>query len=190
MNALTALRRTRPPTAGVLSLLLVGALAGALAAGCSASHDRTGSSGSGSGKAAAADAGGTLMAHGMPMSAADMGAAWDARPAFVDAAGSTTSAAYAYALTRPDVLQYLPCYCGCIAMHHRSNLDCFLRPRQAGMSISFEEHASYCDVCVDTALMAKRMVADGASFADIRAAVDREYGATGVPGTETDLPPS
>jgi hypothetical protein len=38
--------------------------------------------------------------------------------------------------------------------------------------------------------MAKQMLADGASFAAIRAAVDAEFGDTGAPGTETDLPPS
>jgi hypothetical protein len=184
MNLLPIVRRSRFPAAGLLSILLLGAIAGAAAAGCS-SHE------GGSGAVApSAHAGGTLMAHGMPMTSAEMDAAWAARPAYVDGAGAATSEAYAFALTRPDALQFMPCYCGCVAMDHRSNLDCFLRPRQAGMAISFEEHASYCDVCVDTALMAKRMLADGASFGEIRAAVDAEFGDTGAPGTETDLPPS
>jgi hypothetical protein len=181
-------RRTPFPVAGLLSIMLLGTLAGAVAAGCSASD---GSSGGGGGGAGAGGGGGpTLMAHGMPMTAADMSAAWDVRPAYVDGNGAATSEAYAFALTRPDVLQYMPCYCGCVAMDHRSNLDCFLRPRQAGMGISFEEHASYCVVCVDTALMAKRMLAEGASFGAIRDAVDASFGDTGAPGTNTELPPA
>jgi hypothetical protein len=187
MNSLPIVRRSRFPTAGLLSIVLLGAIAGAAAAGCAATHD--GGSGAGAAGYSPPD-GGTLMAHGMAMSAADMNAAWAARPAYVDAAGPAPAEAYAFALTRPDALQFMPCYCGCVAMDHRSNLDCFLRPRQAGMAISFEEHASYCDVCVDTALMAKRMLAGGASFADIRAAVDAAFGNTGAPGTRTDLPPS
>jgi hypothetical protein len=181
-------RRTPFPVAGLLSIMLLGTLAGAVAAGCSASD---GSSGGGGGGAGAGGGGGpTLMAHGLPMTAADMSAAWDVRPAYVDGNGAATSEAYAFALTRPDVLQYMPCYCGCVAMDHRSNLDCFLRPRQAGMGISFEEHASYCVVCVDTALMAKRMLAEGASFGAIRDAVDASFGDTGAPGTNTELPPA
>jgi len=188
---LPIVRRSRLPAAGLLSLLLLGAIAGAVAAGCSSAGGASGPGSSAAAPPAAAPpAGGMLMAHGMPMSAADMDAAWAARPAYVDSSGSATSEAYAFALTRPDALQYMPCYCGCVAMDHRSNLDCFLRPREAGVAISFEEHASYCGVCVDTALMAKQMLADGASFAEIRAAVDAGFGDTGAPGTTTDLPAS
>ncbi|MEE9199580.1 MAG: PCYCGC motif-containing (lipo)protein [Dehalococcoidia bacterium] len=34
--------------------------------------------------------------------------------------------AYLYALERPDVLQYIPCFCGCDKVGHRSSLDCFV----------------------------------------------------------------
>ncbi|HEU0237196.1 MAG TPA: PCYCGC motif-containing (lipo)protein [Candidatus Limnocylindrales bacterium] len=186
-------RRTPFPAAGLLSIMLLGALAGAVTAGCSTSDGSPGGGGNGGaagGGGAPSTHGPTLMAHGMPMTAADMSAAWAARPAYVDGNGAATSEAYAFALTRPDLLQYMPCYCGCVAMDHRSNLDCFLRPRQAGMGISFEEHASYCVVCVDTALMAKRMLAEGASFGAIRQAVDASFGDTGAPGTNTELPPA
>lgn len=193
MKSLPIVRRSRFPAAGLLSIMLLGAIAGVAAAGCGATHE-TFTPGYTTGPAAApaspAASHATLMAHGMPMTVAEMDAAWAVRPAYVDGNGAATSEAYAYALTRPDALQYMPCYCGCVAMDHRSNLDCFLKPRQAGMAISFEEHASYCVVCVDTALMAKQMAADGASFAEIRAAVDAEFGDTGAPGTVTDLPPS
>jgi hypothetical protein len=175
--------------------MLLGAIAGVAAAGCEtftpAQSGWTAAPAAPAAPAPAASAGhGAMMAHGVEMGEAEMAAAWAVRPAYVDANGAATSEAYAYALTRPDLLQYMPCYCGCVAMDHRSNLDCFLRPRQAGMSISFEEHASYCVVCVDTALMAKRMLAEGASFATIRAAVDAEFGDTGAPPTITELPAS
>jgi hypothetical protein len=35
--------------------------------------------------------------------------------------------AYAYAARRGDVLQYMPCYCGCERQGHRSNRDCFVK---------------------------------------------------------------
>ena len=40
-------------------------------------------------------------------------------------------AMYAYAARRGDVLQYMPCYCGCERQGHRSNHDCFVRGKTA-----------------------------------------------------------
>ena len=48
--------------------------------------------------------------------------------------------AYQFALANPDVLKFIPCYCGCRAGHggdaHRSVKDCFVREvRQDGTVI-------------------------------------------------------
>ena len=34
--------------------------------------------------------------------------------------------AYLFAAQHPEVLKYLPCFCGCDRQGHRSNLDCFV----------------------------------------------------------------
>jgi hypothetical protein len=115
-------------------------------------------------------------------------AIWASRPAYVRS-HPVIEEAYAFALARPDAIQWLPCYCGCVAMDHRSNLDCFFKPTMDGLEPVFEEHASYCDVCVETALMAKRMLADGESLRAIRDAVDATFGGR-APGTITQLPPA
>lgn len=118
-----------------------------------------------------------------------MAAAWAARPAYVRA-DPRTEAAYAYAMAEPEVLRWMPCYCGCGAMGHGDNGDCFFKPTMDGLSsLDFEEHASYCDICVDTALMVKQMRAEGQSLRAIRDAVDAEFGGA-APGTPTDLPPA
>lgn len=39
--------------------------------------------------------------------------------------------AYRYALANRDVLQYMPCFCGCVAAGHRSNYDCYVREARA-----------------------------------------------------------
>jgi hypothetical protein len=39
--------------------------------------------------------------------------------------------AYAYAARRADVLQYMPCYCGCEKQGHSSNYACFMRGKTA-----------------------------------------------------------
>lgn len=116
-------------------------------------------------------------------------AAWKARPAFVKGSTAETQAAYAFALARPDVLQWLPCYCGCAAMDHRSNLDCFFKRREVAGSYVYEEHASYCDICVKIANTAHQMLQDGATMTQVRAAVDATFGGA-APGTDTPLPPA
>jgi hypothetical protein len=115
-------------------------------------------------------------------------ATWAARPAYVRS-HPVIEEAYAFALARPDVVKWLPCYCGCVAMDHRSNLDCFFKPTMEGLEPVFEEHASFCDVCIETALMAKQMLAQGESLRAIRDAVDATFGGR-APGTITQLPPA
>jgi len=142
--------------------------------------------------APATDQGGTAsdgMAHGM--TAVQLDTAWSERPAFVRENGAAVSEAYAFALTDPVPLQSMPCYCGCVAMDHRSNLDCFFKPQdKTTTGLTFEEHASFCQICVDTALLTKHRLAEGASLAQIRSEVDTTIGSNGVEGTHTALPPS
>ena len=40
------------------------------------------------------------------------------------------SQAYVFAARNPDVLEYVPCYCGCgMSDGHQSNVDCFVESR-------------------------------------------------------------
>ena len=88
---------------------------------------------------------------------------------------------YRFAVDQPALLGQLPCYCGCVQLKpgHTSLRDCFLAP-QGG----FDPHAAGCAVCVDEALVARRMLADGRTVAEIRRAIDAEFGTRG-PGTAT-----
>jgi hypothetical protein len=38
-----------------------------------------------------------------------------------------TQAIYRYAVANRDVLQYIPCFCGCVNGGHASNFDCYVR---------------------------------------------------------------
>jgi len=126
----------------------------------------------------------------MHMPTADeVSATWQVRPDYVKALPGEWQSAYAYALARPDVLQWLPCHCGCVAIDHRSNLDCFFQRREVPGSYVYEEHASYCDVCVKTANLAQQMLQGGSTMIQVRAAVDVTFGGVG-PGTDTPLPPA
>lgn len=112
-------------------------------------------------------------------------AAWAVRPAYTHTTARTEEA-YGYAMEHQAVLQWIPCFCGCGAVGHGSNLDCYFEPSAAG-SIVFEEHASYCGVCVDITLRTKQLAASGASLASIRTTIDAEFGGVG-PGTDTQVP--
>lgn len=118
----------------------------------------------------------------------EIAAAWKARPDYVRALPEDWQAAYKFALARPDVIGWMPCNCGCAGDGHRSNLDCFFDRRESG-EITFQEHGSYCDICVETSNLAAKMLGEGKSLAEIRAAVDSTFGGGGH-GTDTPLPPA
>jgi hypothetical protein len=112
-----------------------------------------------------------------------------ALPEYVMAAGDEAAMAYQFALDRPDVMLWMPCYCGCGGHSgHKSARDCFVKPASSSGNIQFDEHGSTCDVCVDIALLARQMTLAGQPLTDIRGAVDQEFSDIG-PGTDTPLPP-
>ncbi len=109
-------------------------------------------------------------------------------PDFVLSLSKDTQTAYQFALDRPDVMMWVPCYCGCGGHSgHKNARDCFVKESTA-TSATFDEHGAGCGVCVGIAVEAKRMTEQGKSLREIRASVDEKFGAIG-PGTNTPLPP-
>lgn len=49
--------------------------------------------------------------------------------------------AYRFALANPDVLQKIPCYCGCGTVGHMDNWMCYIRPESTGGRVVFDYHA-------------------------------------------------
>ena len=85
-------------------------------------------------------------------------------------------AAYKFAAEHPEILSYVPCFCGCERSGHRGNEDCFVKARDVnGDVVEWEEHGMECAVCLDVATRSQQLYASGASLADIRAAVEKEY---------------
>lgn len=88
------------------------------------------------------------------------------------------TAAYRFAAEHPEILTYVPCFCGCERSGHRGNEDCFVRTRAAnGDVVEWEPHGMECNVCLDVATQAMQMYASGASVRDIRAAVEQKWAA-------------
>jgi hypothetical protein len=85
-------------------------------------------------------------------------------------------AAYTFAAEHPEVLSYVPCFCGCEAAGHKGNHDCFVRERAAnGDVVAWDEHGTECTVCIDVATRARQLFAEGKSVADIRATIEKDY---------------
>lgn len=98
---------------------------------------------------------------------------------------------YEFAARHPEVLQYVPCYCGCQSIGHKGNHECFVKRRAAdGRVLEWEPHGSGCAVCVDVARDAMLMFNSGASVGSIRAAIDKKYGERASTQTPTPPPPA
>jgi hypothetical protein len=64
-----------------------------------------------------------------------------ALPDFARNAPPQVKEAYRFAIANPDVLRAIPCYCGCQAVGHQNNLDCYIKSIRPDGSIEFENHA-------------------------------------------------
>ncbi len=79
-----------------------------------------------------------------------------------------TLKAYKYATEHPEVLEQIPCYCGCgehgskasEGKPHKSVRDCFIT--DDGI---YDDHASFCDVCVGIAIKTQSYFPNGISIA-------------------------
>jgi hypothetical protein len=99
-------------------------------------------------------------------------------------------AAYEFAARHPEVLNYVPCYCGCERGGHKGNHDCFIAGRdEAGNVTDWDVHGLGCDICIDVAYEARQMHESGASVAAIRTAIDKRYAGLFPTSTPTPMPP-
>jgi hypothetical protein len=116
----------------------------------------------------------------LPMAAESM------LPKFLNTAAPRVRTAYQFALANPREMEKYPCFCGCGNMGHTSNLSCYVQAIDADGSITFDEHANGCGICVDITQDVMRLTREGKAAPEIRAYVDAQYGAFG-PSTDTPL---
>ncbi len=108
-------------------------------------------------------------------------------PDFVQTAAPKVKEAYQFAIANPEVLQKIPCYCGCSTMGHQHNLHCYLKEVKPNGSIAFDNHAVGCSICVDTTQDVMQLMHQGQNLKDIRAYIDQKYSQYGPP---TNTPPA
>jgi hypothetical protein len=111
-------------------------------------------------------------------------ASMDMMPAEVQSAPVSVQQAYQFNVANPDVMENIPCYCGCGSVGHTSNYDCYVADVDAAGQITFDNHALGCSICVDITQDVMRMLEDGKSPQDARAYIDAtysKYGPSNIP---------
>ena len=101
-------------------------------------------------------------------------------------------ATYDFAAQHPEILNYIPCYCGCGAQGHKANESCFVARRDAkGNVLQWDEHGFGCTICIDVARESMQLYNSGADVNSIRAAIERRWAPGNAAGrTPTPAPPS
>ena len=108
----------------------------------------------------------------------------DKMPADVQSAPVTVQQSYQFALANPDIMQKIPCFCGCGKLGHTSNYSCYVQNADDKNNIAFDDHALGCSLCVDITQDTMRLMKQGKSPQEIRAYVDAtysKYGPSNIP---------
>lgn len=105
----------------------------------------------------------------------------DAMPPSVQEAPVRVQEAYQFAQMNEDVLENIPCYCGCGSMGHTSNYSCFVAGTEPDGGVVYDEHALACGICVDIAHDTMRLLADDKDIDAIFAEIDQTYARFGPP---------
>jgi hypothetical protein len=96
-------------------------------------------------------------------------------PDEVKSAPVVTQQAYQFAFANPEIVQQIPCYCGCGAMGHTSNYSCYVQRADDKGKVVYDPHALGCSICVDITQDTMRLLREGRSPQDIKAYVDKTY---------------
>src|SRR4030042_1911073 len=88
-------------------------------------------------------------------------------PAEVKSAPTTVQQAYQFAVANPDLMQQIPCYCGCGSMGHTSNYSCYILDVDEQGTITFDTHALGCSICVDITQDTMRYLGQGKAISEI-----------------------
>ena len=90
--------------------------------------------------------------------------------------------AYEIAVSIPEVLPLMPCYCNCGNAHgHKSLKDCFFKDDG-----SLNDHGAFCEICDMEVVDIAKWQETGYSLKEIRDKIDGKYTEYGEP---TDTPP-
>jgi hypothetical protein len=94
---------------------------------------------------------------------------------------------YDFAAQHPEILSYVPCFCGCGSQGHKANESCFVARRdQKGNVLEWDTHGFGCTICIDVAREAMQLYSSGADVVSIRAAIEKRW----MPGNASGKTPT
>jgi len=82
-----------------------------------------------------------------------------------------------------ELLEQIPCYCGCKNVDHRHVRDCFWKDNG-----SYDKHGLSCLICVHITVKTKLLSEKGEKICDIRKEIDLFYSSIKDLGTLTPMP--
>ncbi|MGF9964354.1 PCYCGC motif-containing (lipo)protein [Bacillus rhizoplanae] len=113
----------------------------------------------------------------------------DTLPSFLSGHDAQIKQVYAVAAKHAELLQWIPCYCGCgESVGHKSNKDCFIREIKKNGQVVWDSHATTCVNCLQIALDAARLQDKGKSTLEIRNYIDNKYKEGYAKPTPTPMP--
>lgn len=84
---------------------------------------------------------------------------------------------YLAAAANEELLKWIPCYCGCAdSAGHLNNAQCFYKEIGADGSITWDDHATRCNTCLEIAVQSITKKQEGLTTKEIRQWVDATYG--------------
>ncbi|OZM56215.1 hypothetical protein CIB95_12370 [Lottiidibacillus patelloidae] len=97
---------------------------------------------------------------------------------------------YLSAAKHPEILRYMPCYCGCsISAGHKDSSACFYSEIREDGSIVWDNHGAKCMTCLEIAKTSVAMFNEGKSLYEIRTTIDTYYTEKGYKNpTPTKMP--
>jgi len=102
-------------------------------------------------------------------------------PPEVRQAPDTVAEAYQFAVANPEIVDKIPCYCGCGAIGHTSNYSCYAEGTVADGGLVFDNHALGCGICVDITQDTMRLTRQGKGITEIQDYVHDRYAKYGEP---------
>ncbi|TWI56221.1 PCYCGC motif-containing (lipo)protein [Halalkalibacter nanhaiisediminis] len=110
-------------------------------------------------------------------------------PSFLSNHPDTIADIYARVPHYQDVIEHMPCYCGCgETAGHRSSYDCFINIHNDDGSLVWDDHGAKCPVCLEIAYYSMELHDRGASLEEIREFVDDRYQEGFAEPTNTPMP--
>ncbi|HJF33704.1 MAG TPA: PCYCGC domain-containing protein [Sporosarcina psychrophila] len=110
-------------------------------------------------------------------------------PSFLDDKSEDMRLVYQLAGTATDVIDWMPCYCGCgESAGHGSNLNCFIDEVREDGSVVWDDHGTRCQVCLDIAVQSVMMKQEGKTLKEIREFIDETYKEGYALPTDTPMP--